>query len=82
MPSYGEDHTTAVAFFTGMQQDVEFWIPTRTEDEARDLAAKFQQMFCRMLQRYEQLEGSYDNQEEESNQKERDTEYQSSGISA
>lgn len=55
MPSYTQDGGVAVAFFEGMQQDIKFCIPVANEHEAVALAIRFQDMFCRIIARYEEL---------------------------
>lgn len=55
MPSFTQDGGIAVAFFKGMQKDIEFCIPVSTESEAAALAIRFQELFVKAIQRYEEL---------------------------
>lgn len=55
MPSYTQDGGVAVAFFKGMQSDIEFCIPVSTDAEAIQLATRFQNMFVKIIARYEEL---------------------------
>ena len=56
MPSYTQDGGIAVAFFKGMQNQIEFCIPVSTEQEAIALAIRFQEIFCKAIARYQELD--------------------------